>query len=185
VESWDLGLRPTVSFYPERHHPSNTKLSPLLAEGGDFLGISMNNRPELWSVLADNVNEMRNIIKVFEGYRIVPIVSVIHGIDSTEHDNVGFLRFAELFGLNDRVVARELCDYDFWRKNIGPADIKYLIGRCRYLISARKHNIIHAIGAGVPFMGVFEFQNDSISRVYHALYGQLQKNSSLLPLYPL
>lgn len=184
VESWELGLHPNISFYPERHHPSNEKLGPLLSESDDFLGISMNNRGELWNVLADNVNEVRNILKQFEGHRVVPIVSVIHCSDSAEHDHIGFLRFAELFNLNDRVVARELCDYDFWLKNVGPADIKYLVGRCRYLISARKHNIIHAIGAGVPFMGVFEFQNDSISRVYHALYRELPKNSSLLPLYP-
>jgi hypothetical protein len=185
VESWGLDLHPEVSFYPERNHPANDKLRDLLPADAKFIGISINNRPELWRVLHDNVDSMRNVVARFDDCLIIPIVSTIHSLDQAEHDNVGFEKFIDLLGLGNRVVLRQLCDYEFWRNNVGPADIKFLISCCQLLISARKHNIIHAIGAGVPFVGVFEFDNDSIPRVYQTLYPVVPSGSSLFPIYPL
>jgi len=185
VESWGLGLRPVISFYPERNHSIDPKLAKMLPNDAHLIGISINNRPELWNVLRDNVEVISNVLSKFSDCAILPIVSTIHSLDSAEHDNVGFQKFADLFSLNDRVVFKQACNYQYWRENIGPGDLKYLISRCRYLLSARKHNIIHAIGANIPFDGVFEFDNDSIPRVYQTLYPFLPRNSSLLPLYPL
>ncbi len=184
VESWGLGLSPTLSFYPERNHPIDPKLGRLLPAKLDCIGISLNNRPELWDVLRENVGVLGNVLGAFGDCAILPIVSTIHSLDPAEHDNVGFQRFVDLFGLGDRVVFRQACDPEFWRANMGPADVKYLVSRCKHLLSARKHNIIHAIGAGVPFLGIFEFNNDSIARVYQTLYPVLPRNSSLFPLYP-
>jgi hypothetical protein len=184
VESWGLGLSPEVSFYPERNLPPNPKLSKKLPRGVDFLGISINNRKELWSVLKQNIGPLKSVLSAFDDCAILPIVSTIHTVDEEEYDNVGFQRFAELFDLTDRVVFKEVCDPSYWIENIGPGDVKYLVGRCRHLLSARKHNIIHAIGSGVPFLGIFEFDNDSIARVYQTLYPELAKNSSLFPLFP-
>lgn len=184
VESWGLDLHPTISFYPERNHPLDKKLHRFLPNDSRMLGLSLNNRPELWRVLNDNIDEIRNVLARFDGALIVPIVSTIHRLDAAEHDNVGFLKLIDMLGLGNRVVFPEICQEEFWRTHIGPADIKYLISRCEFLISARKHNIIHAIGTGVPFLGVFEFSNDSIPRVYQTLYPLLPAGSSLFPIYP-
>jgi hypothetical protein len=184
VESWDLGLSPEVSFYPERNLEVRETLREHLPVSGEFIGVSINNRPELWDVIKDNRDALRQIFASFRGSSIVPVVSTIHEFDSAEHDNVGFARFVDFLGIADRVVFPQACDRDFWLGNIGPSDIKYVISRCRLLVSARKHNIIHAIGARVPFIGVFEFNNDSIPRVFQTLFNELPHGSSLYPLYP-
>lgn len=184
VESWGLGLSPTVSFYPERNHPMDPKLGRFLPEGDKFLGISINNRGELWRQIEENVDSLRILLSHFDDSLVLPIVSTIHSLDTAEHDNTGFERFAELFNLGNRIVLRELCNHDFWMTHVGPADIKYLVSRCEFLLSARKHNIIHAIGAGIPFVGLFEFDNDSIPRVYQTLYDAVPQSSTLYPLYP-
>jgi polysaccharide pyruvyl transferase WcaK-like protein len=184
VESWGIGLSPEVSFYPERNHPVSPALSYLLPEKQRYLGLSVNNRPQLWRVLQDNRSEIKSMLNAYPDSAIVPVVSTIHALDAHEHDDEGFCRFVAEFGLHSRVVAKELAVPAFWREHVGPADVKYVISRCSVLLSARKHNIIHAIGARTPFVGLFEFDNDSIPRVYQTLFPALPPGSCLFPLYP-
>lgn len=181
VVSWGVGLKPEVSFYPERNHPLSSTFQPDLPP--NLLGISMNNRGALWNRIEANHDEIRQILSGFPDSPVLPIVSTIHVSDAEEHDQVGFQRFVEMFGLHNRVVGREFADPTYWREHLGPAEIKTLVSRCSFLISARKHNIVHAIGCGVPFLGMFEAENDSIPRVYQTLFPHLAKGSSLYPLY--
>lgn len=185
VQSWGLSLSPTISFYPERNLDIDRKFENRFSQDSRYLGISVNNRPALWTVLHDNEAVLHEVLAKFHAHKILPIISTIHALDEAEHDNTGFNKFADQFHLKDRVVFEELCDYQFWRENVGPADIKFLISKCQFLLSARKHNIIHSIGSSIPFLGIFEFDNDSIPRLYQTLYRFIPENSSLLPLYPL
>jgi hypothetical protein len=184
VESWGLGLQPEVSFYPERNLVMKDTLRSFLPQEADLVGVSINNRPELWKVIQDNRAALRQLFVPLKQSSLVPIVSTIHELDAAEHDNEGFRRFVEFLALDNPVVLPQACDHRFWLENIGPADVKYLISRCKLLVSARKHNIIHAIGARVPFIGLFEFCNDSIPRVYQTLFDEVPIGSSLYPLYP-
>ena len=182
VLSWGLDINPEISHYPEKNLSVSKKLKKNIPVG-KYLGLSVTNRQKLWEHISANKEVIRILLSQFSEHRILPIVSTIHAYDAEEHDNVGFLKFCDEFNLKDRITFPEVCNYDFWLKNTGPEDVKYMISRCDFLISARKHNIIHAIGTGVPFVGIFEHSNDSIPRVFQTLFPEIPKSSSLYPLY--
>lgn len=184
VQSWNLGLNPTISNYPEKNLPINKRLKKYIPKGR-YLGISITNRDALWQTILANKEVIQILLDQFNDLKIIPIISTIHSHDFQEHDNIGFLRFCDEFRVTEKIIFPEICNRDFWIENVGPSDIKYLISKCDFLISSRKHNIIHAIGCKVPFVGIFENSNDSIPRVFETLYSELPVNSSLFPLFPL
>lgn len=182
VRSWGVGLDPHVTLFPERNLPSDPTLDHLIEPGTSVLGISINNRPDFWSSLWRNESAIARFLDTYIDFGIFPIVSTIHKFDETEHDHRGIRLFLRHFGLEERVVNWALADEQFWRDALTPSRLKHLIGRCSMLLSARKHNIVHAIGAGVPVTGIFEADNNSIPIVFDALREHLKPGSSLLPL---
>jgi hypothetical protein len=75
-----------------------------------------------------------------------------------------------------------LLDPAHWRRAVTPRNLKGLIARCDALISQRKHNAVHAIGAGVRVIGLHPLEDDSLRRTFVALTHRLAPGSRCVGL---
>ena len=129
-----------------------------------------------------DVDRVRALLDRFPDHALVPIVSTIHRMAREERDNEGFRRFHATFCPERRVIAPELADPDVWRAELTPQRLKGIIARLDVLISQRKHNAIHAIGAGVPVIGIHVARDDSLPRCIQALADCLPEGSACIAL---
>jgi hypothetical protein len=113
---------------------------------------------------------------------VVPVVSQWHRDANGRNDAAGFRLFEASFLRGAEIVAPEILDRDWWYANLTPLRLKGIIARCALLISQRKHNCIHGIGAGVPTIGFFPAQDDSVPRTFVTLANILPSGSRLFGL---
>ena len=180
VERWGFGRRPDLTFYPEAHLPAEPFAFDL--PDGKLVGFSITSQRGMLRAIDDNRDRLRRYIDGLGEFTAVPVVSTVHRLSDEEDDIAGFNYFAERI-LDGRPVAlKESLDPAWWRATVTPLRLKYLISRLDLLVSQRKHNVIHAIGAKTPFVGVFPAIDDSIARIVYSLRRQLPDGSSLLAL---
>jgi hypothetical protein len=63
-----------------------------------------------------------------------------------------------------------------------PRRLKGLIARCAVLVTQRKHNMIHAIGAGVRVIGLHPVEDNSLRRTFVTMANRLPVGSLCLGL---
>ncbi|MCS6932493.1 MAG: polysaccharide pyruvyl transferase family protein [Acetobacteraceae bacterium] len=183
VMEWVLGLLPGLTGYPESSLPADPALAEaLLPRGRPLLGISVTSGARIWRCLDAAAERVRALLARFPDHALVPVVSTIHRLSPEEQDHEGFRRFHASFCPERPVVAPELADPAFWRAEMTPLRLKGVIARLDALISQRKHNCIHAIGAGVPAIGLQVARDDSLRRTFGALAGRLAPGSDCLGL---
>lgn len=177
---WQLGPLPTISLYPEVDIAPEPFDLPLPA--GQLVGFSFTSRPATRVALARNRDRIRRALDALGDFTAVPVIATHHAVASTEDDIAGFRYFAEEL-LGGRPIAFEpTLDPAWWRANMTPQRLKYLISRLDLLVSERKHNVIHAIGAGTRFLGVTPVDSDSIVRIVYSLRHRLPDGSSVMAL---
>ena len=182
VLEWNFGRDPGLTFYPERNLQADLSLNALLPDG-PLLGISITGQKAMTDALARNEQRVRRMLQPYRSYKVVPIISVNHPWDTDEDDVAGFLRFEQRFLGGFDVVLRETLDPAWWDANLTPLRLKGLISRCDLLISQRKHNIIHAIGAKTPFIALHPSEDDSLQRIMLSLHNQIDPVCSFLSLH--
>ncbi|HEY7129686.1 MAG TPA: hypothetical protein VH332_08440 [Nitrospira sp.] len=187
VTEWGLGIDPEITYYPEQNLPPEPFPMPTLRRRGLFrgrrlIGFSITAQPAMFEVLRKHQDKVRNLIAEMGDFVAVPIVSTLHPLDQGERDIEGFQTFAELFLKRKQVVLREMLDPAWWHEVMTPLRLKHVISKLDLLVSQRKHNIIHAIGCGVPFVGIFPDDDDSILRIVFSLRHRVPPGSSVLPL---
>jgi hypothetical protein len=187
VTEWRFGLNPDITYYPE------TTLSPdpfpMPQLGGrrlfrrrSLIGFSISSQPAMLEALHKNRDTVRSVIKGMEDFIAVPIVSAVHPLNQNERDSEGFRIFAEMFLTRRQILYHEMLDSPWWHKTMTPLRLKYVISKLDLLVSQRKHNIIHAIGCGIPFVGIFPDEDDSVLRIFFSLRHRLPVGSRVLPL---
>lgn len=181
VMEWGLGRDPDISFYPEADLAADPTLCALLPPG-PLLGISITGQRAMADALARNRDRVHAALDRFRGHKVVPIISVNHPWDPDEDDIAGFHRFADMFLQDFDVVLPEALDRAWWTANLTPLRLKGLIARCACLLSQRKHNVIHAIGANVPFIAIHPAEDDNLARIIYSLRTRVPPLSSVLPL---
>lgn len=183
VLDWDLGIIPGLTRYPEKSIPADPSLADaLLPRGVRLLGVSVTHSARMWRCLEHGADRVRALLDRFPDHALVPIVSTIHRMAREERDNEGFRRFHATFCPDRPVIAPELADPDVWRAELTPQRLKGIIARLDVLISQRKHNAIHAIGAGVPVIGIHVARDDSLPRCIQALADCLPEGSACIAL---
>lgn len=183
VMEWEAGILPGIVPFPEVALPADSTLAEaLLPQGRPLLGVSVTSGARIWRCLDHGAERVRALLARFPDHALVPVVSTIHRLSAEEQDHEGFRRFHASFCPERPVVAPELADPAFWRAEMTPLRLKGIIARLDVLISQRKHNCIHAIGAGVPVIGLQVARDDSLRRTFGTLAPLLSPGSFCLGL---
>ena len=122
------------------------------------------------------------LLQDFKYHSILPIVSTLQPGEPEEDDIAGFNNFAELYLSGRQIVLPEALDRTWWHDNLTPLRLKGLVAKCDFLLSQRKHNILHAIGANVPFIAIHPSADDSLVRIIYALNHEAAPRSGFLSL---
>jgi hypothetical protein len=174
---------PRISFYPEADIEADPSLADsLLPEGRRLLGLSIIPLPGMRACLRHEAARVRALLEEFRDHAIVPIASTVHRDLRQEDDITGIRDFLADFLPEAEIAAPVLLDPAHWRSAVTPLNLKGLIARCDALISQRKHNAVHAIGAGVRVIGLHPLEDDSLRRTFVALSHRLATGSRCLGL---
>ncbi|WP_270936058.1 polysaccharide pyruvyl transferase family protein [Falsiroseomonas oryzae] len=178
-----LGRMPRITFYPEADIPADDNLADgLLPRGRKLLGLSVIPLPLMQACLRHDAARVRDLLAPFAGHAVVPIASTVHRDLPEEDDIAGIADFLAQFLPDAPIAAPALLDRTHWRAELTPARLKGLIARCDTLVTQRKHNAIHAIGAGVRVIGLHPLEDDSLRRTFVALSHRLAPGSRCVGL---
>ena len=81
------------------------------------------------------------------------------------------------------LAAPILLDRAHWQAELTPRRLKGLIARCDALVTHRKHNAVHAIGAGVRVIGLHPMVDESLRRTFIALMHRMPPGSRCMGLH--
>ncbi|MGG5821328.1 hypothetical protein [Falsiroseomonas sp. HW251] len=178
-----LGRMPRITFHPEADIPADPSLAEeLLAGGGTLLGVSIIPTPGMRAALAHDADRVRALLREFDDHAVLPVPSTVHRDAAEEDDIAGIVDFLRDFLPGAAIAAPALLDHGFRYDRLTPATLKGLVARCRTLLSQRKHNAIHAIGAGVRVIGLHPIEDDSLRRTFVALSHRLPPGSRCVGL---
>jgi hypothetical protein len=178
---WPFKREPGLTYYPERKLPPDMTLAASMPNR-PLLGISITGQRMMRDALERNTQRIRPVLEQYRGYGVVPIVSTNHQSEAEEDDVMGFNTFADLFLKNFDIVMPQMLDKLWWHENMTPLRLKGIISKCDFLLSQRKHNIIHAIGSGVPFVAIHPKEDDSLLRIIYSLHAEIAPLSGFLSL---
>lgn len=179
----DIGRLPRITFFPEADMPADSTLADaLLPSGRKLLGLSIIPTSAMQAAMRQDSERIRDLLSEFADHAIVPVVSTMHVLDDHETDMAGCIAFIRRFLPRAEVVAPELLDRAHWHAHLTPARLKGLIARCDALLTQRKQNAIHAIGAGVRVIGLHPLADDSLRRAFIALSHRLPPGSRCVGL---
>ncbi len=187
-----LARLPRLTFFPEARIAPDPDLAVALLgppdlggarQGGPpLLGLSIIPSPLMRDCLRHDAARVRAVLAEFAGHAVVPIVSTVH-IDSAEEDDLtGAADFLRDFLPDAPIAAPLLLDRAHWQAEMTPRRLKGLIARCDVLVTQRKHNAIHAIGAGVRVIGLHPLIDNSLRRTFVTLANDLPKGSRCVGL---
>jgi hypothetical protein len=182
MRSWPANLSPTITYYPERLLPADDALVGLLPRDVPKLGISITGQAAMRHALRENVAKVMAKLTPYRDHAIIPIISTVSATDPEEDDIAGFEVFRGLFLKGFNVGCEEFLDKAWWRANMTPLRLKGLIGGLDAIFTQRKHNLIHAIGAGTRAIGIYPAADDSIARIFYSLRDKMPPDSSQLAL---
>lgn len=183
VACWGQPVRPGLSLFPERALiPDRSIADAMLPRGRPLLGISIIPYPLMHRCLRHDAARVRALLEPFAGHVVVPIVSTIHRYASDEDDATGFRHFADAFLAGWDIALPEMLDVDWWEMNMTPARLRGVIGQLDTLISQRKHNVIHGIGAGVRTIGLHPVDDNSVPRTMIAVAANMPIGSTCIGL---
>jgi polysaccharide pyruvyl transferase WcaK-like protein len=175
---------PGITFFPEADiEPDFTLADEMLPRGRKLLGVSIIPMPVMMSAMQHDAARVRSLLREFDGYGVVPVVSTVHVNSRFDPDLVGSMNFIREFLPDAEVVAPVLLDRAHWHAHLTPTRLKGIIARCDVLLTQRKHNAIHAIGAGVRVVGLHPMIDDSLRRTFVALSHRLQPGSRCVGLH--
>jgi hypothetical protein len=178
-----LGRLPRVTHFPECDVPAEPDLAEaLLPRGERLLGVSIIPSEEMRRCLSHDAERVRALVGEFAGHAVVPIVSTIHLHSAAEDDMAGCAGFLRDFLPDAPIAAPALLDPAHWRAEMTPPRLKGLIARCDTLLTQRKHNAVHAIGAGVRVVGLHPLADNSLRRTFVALSHRLPPGSRCVGL---
>jgi len=178
-----LGRVPRVTHFPEAWiAPDPTLAEALLPPGQPLLGVSIIPYPATRAALTADAARVRVLLAEFAGMPVVPIVSTIHQSSAQEDDLAGLTDFLATFLPGAPIAAPALLDRTHWRAEMTPRRLKGLIARCAVLVTQRKHNMIHAIGAGVRVIGLHPVEDNSLRRTFVTMSNRLPAGSACVGL---
>lgn len=182
---------PRLTFFPETGIPADPSLAdavlgPLEApdhsRGQKLLGLSIIPSPIMRDCLLHDAARVRALLAEFADHAVLPIVSTVH-IDTAEEDDLtGAADFMRRFLPDATIAAPILLDRAHWQAEMTPRRLKGLIARCDVLVTQRKHNAVHAIGAGVRVLGLHPLIDNSLRRTFVTLADQLPPGSRCIGL---
>ena len=181
VLEWGFDRDPGLTFYPERTLEPDMSLAETLPDG-PLLGVSITGQNVMKEALRRNRHRIDQLLQDFKYHSILPIVSTLQPGEPEEDDIAGFNNFAELYLSGRQIVLPEALDRTWWHDNLTPLRLKGLVAKCDFLLSQRKHNILHAIGANVPFIAIHPSADDSLVRIIYALNHEAAPRSGFLSL---
>jgi polysaccharide pyruvyl transferase WcaK-like protein len=178
-----LGRLPRVTHFPECDIPADDTLADaLLPRGRRLLGVSIIPTAGMRACLAQDAARVHALLRDLADHAVVPVVSTVHGDSAEEDDLAGCRDFLRDFLPKAEIVAPPLLDPAHWRAEMTPPRLKGLIARCDVLLTQRKHNAVHAIGAGVRVIGLHPLVDNSLRRTFVALAHRLPKGSRCVGL---
>jgi hypothetical protein len=181
AKEWGFGVRPTVTYFPEVEVTETPFNLPNLGERRR-IGFSITGQKKMREAIDMNRDRIRAFLGELGTFNAVPIVSTVHKTNPEEDDIAGFEYFADMFLKADQIVFQETLSREWWRNQMTPRRLKYLISQLDLLVSQRKHNIIHAIGTRRRFVGMFPDVDDSVARIWFTLRHLIEPMSTMLPL---
>lgn len=182
-----LARLPRLTFFPETGIAPDPDLAealfgPRWPGAPKLLGLSIIPSPTMRACLTHDAPRVRAVLAEFAGHAVVPIVSTVH-IDSVEEDDLtGAADFIREFLPDAPIAAPLLLDRTHWQAEMTPRRLKGLIARCDVLVTQRKHNAIHAIGAGVRVIGLHPLIDNSLRRTFVTLANDLPPGSRCVGL---
>jgi hypothetical protein len=175
---------PRITHFPEADIDPDVSLADaLLPRGRKLLGVSIIPQPLMRACLRHDAATVRALVAEFADHAIVPIVSTVHLDTPDEDDAAGCADFLRDFLPGQDIVAPILLDRAHWRAELTPRRLKGLIARCDTLLTHRKHNAVHGIGAGVRVIGLHPMVDESLRRTFIALSDRLSPGSRCVGLH--
>jgi hypothetical protein len=186
VERWakaGISRMPYVTHFPEADiAPEFSLADALLPRGQRLLGVSIIPTPMMRACLRHEAATVHALMEEFSDHAIVPIVSTVHLSTPDEDDTAGCIEFLRDFLPKNPIAAPILLDREFWRAELTPQRLKGLIARCDTLLTHRKHNAVHGIGANVRVIGLHPWADGSLRRTFIALSDRLPHGSRCIGL---
>lgn len=179
-----FGRLPRVTHFPEADIEPDPALAEALLprDGRKLLGLSIIPIPLMRAALAHDAARLSALLAEFAGHAVLPIVSTVHVDSAAEDDLAGVTAVLDRFLPDAAIAAPMLLDRGFWHAEMTPRRLKGLIARCDTLVSQRKHNCVHAIGAGVRVIGLHPRLDNSLPRTFTALAHRLPPGSRCVGL---
>jgi hypothetical protein len=175
---------PRITFFPEADiAPDPTLADALLPRDRRLLGVSVIPSALMRSCLVHDAATVRALLAPFADHAVVPIVSTVHLDTPQEDDMAGCRDFLAAFLPDHAIAAPLLLDRTHWQAEMTPRRLKGLIARCDILLTQRKHNAVHAIGAGVRVIGLHPLVDESLRRTFVALTDRLPPGSRCVGLH--
>jgi hypothetical protein len=174
-----------LTFFPETGIAADPSLADVLLPpdpGRRLLGLSIIPSPLMRDCLRHDAARVRALLAEFAGYEVLPIVSTVHADTQEEDDLTGTADFLREFMPEAPIAAPILLDRAHWQAEMTPRRLKGLIARCDVLVTQRKHNAVHAIGAGVRVIGLHPLIDNSLRRTFVTLADRLPPGSRCLGL---
>ena len=174
---------PRITHFPEADiEPDVALADALLPKGRRLLGVSIIPKPRMEACLREDAATVRAALADFADHAVVPIVSTVHLDTPEEDDATGCADFLRDFLPGHEIAAPILLDRAYWHAHLTPRRLKGLIARCDTLVTHRKHNAVHAIGAGVRVIGLHPMIDESLRRTFIALGHRLPPGSRCIGL---
>jgi hypothetical protein len=180
VQAWDVKLNVQLTRYPE------IDISPVSSLVNDrvtgLIGISITGQKAMSESICERAEFLIQLIEHHDAkLGIVPIISAWQQENEEENDFHGFQNFINVLGLGKRVLNLFL-DFEEWRGLYTVGQLRRDIQGLRVLITQRKHNAIHAIGTGVPFISICPREDDSLQRLWNEVGHRATACSKHCPL---
>lgn len=178
-----ISRMPHVTHFPEADIvPEFSLADALLPRGEKLLGVSIIPTQTMRACLRHEAAKVHVLLKEFSDHAIVPIVSTVHLDNPEEDDAAGCIEFLRDFLPHHPIAAPVLLDRAFWREQLTPQRLKGLIARCDTLLTHRKHNAVHGIGAKVRVIGLHPWADGSLRHTFIALSDRLPHGSRCIGL---
>ncbi|WP_368415266.1 polysaccharide pyruvyl transferase family protein [Falsiroseomonas sp.] len=179
-----IARMPRITHFPEADiEPDFSLADAVLPRGPKLLGVSIIPQPLMQACLRQDAATVRALVAEFADHAIVPIVSTVHLATPDEDDAAGCADFLREFLPDNSIVAPILLDRAHWRAELTPQRLKGIIARCDTLLTHRKHNAVHGIGAGVRVIGLHPMVDESLRRTFIALTHRLAPGSRCVGLH--
>jgi hypothetical protein len=177
--TWRVAAALRIAPYPEALPPGDPSLLVTLPDR-PLIGVAIHGGEATANAWRARLAALRRLLAPAQGWPVLPLPVEVPG--SPMDDLPGSLAFAAALLPGSPTLLPELADAIWRRRQLTPARLKALVGRCRVVVSTQDLPAALAVASGVPVLGLALAPDRRIASCLATLANSLPSGSQLL--YP-